>query len=143
MVADFILHPQLKADTFLIGDLKRCRALLMNNALFPWVILVPRSKNAVELTDLPETIYLEVMQEIRHTANALQHLYQPYKMNIAALGNQVRQLHIHVVARQDGDAAWPNPVWGGAREPYQEKEISEILRRIRDILKIGDVAWQD
>lgn len=130
------IHPTLAADTFPIGDLPLCRVLLMNNALFPWLILVPRVAEAVELTNLPEAEYAQAMQEIRQVAHALQELYKPYKLNIAALGNQVRQLHIHLIIRFEGDAAWPNPVWGGAREVYSAEAVGQRVRELQEHLSL-------
>ncbi len=95
----FTLNPQLAADTFPVADLDLCRVLLMNNALFPWLILVPRQDGLVEITDLPPQDLHTLMDEISRVSVAMQSLFKPYKLNIAALGNQVRQLHIHVIAR--------------------------------------------
>lgn len=126
----FTLHAQLAADTLPIGDLPLCRALLMNNAHFPWIILVPRIEDAVELTDLSDADYTAVTAEIRQVAQAMQRLFQPYKLNIAALGNQVRQLHIHLIVRFEGDAAWPNPVWSGPRTPYPPAEAENLITHL-------------
>lgn len=124
----------LARDSLTIGDLPLCRLLLMNNRYFPWVILVPRRENAVELLDLSQEDYLTVAQEIRQVAEAMRQLFQPYKLNIAALGNQVRQLHIHVIVRFEGDAAWPNPVWGSAKEIYAEAEAAQRIDLLRQAL---------
>ncbi len=130
----FTLHPTLAADSFYVGDLPLCRLLLTNNALFPWVILVPRLAEAVELTSLNDADYTTAMQEIRLVAKALELHCTPYKLNIGALGNQVRQLHIHMIARFERDAAWPNPVWGNAREPYTADDAEKRIAALRKLL---------
>lgn len=131
---NFLLNPRLEADTKLIGDLPLCRVLLMNNQHFPWVILVPRIADAVELTDLSDDDYAAVTAEIRQVSKAMQRIWQPYKMNTAALGNQVRQLHIHIIARFEGDAAWPNPVWGGASGAYEPAALAKQISELQNAL---------
>jgi diadenosine tetraphosphate (Ap4A) HIT family hydrolase len=133
---DFLLHPTLAVDCFVVGDLPLCRVLLMNQASFPWLILVPRIADVVELTHLPEKHYLQAVQEIRHSAEVLEALYQPYKLNIAALGNQVRQLHIHLIARFESDVAWPNAVWGWERTAYDETLRKQRITELQHALKI-------
>ena len=116
----FTLDPGLAASTFAIGDLRRSRALLMNDARYPWVILVPRVAGLIEITDLDEAGRAELMEEIAEVAGALRAWPGVEKINVGALGNVVRQLHVHVVGRRTGDAAWPGPVWGaGAAAPYE------------------------
>jgi diadenosine tetraphosphate (Ap4A) HIT family hydrolase len=131
----FILDPKLEQDTFFITDLKLCRALLMNNALYPWVILVPRVDAAKEIIDLTADERGWLMEEVCHASAALQTLYNPSKLNVAALGNQVSQLHMHVIARNTTDTAWPSPVWGKDSKPYADpksriNELHEWLRAI-------------
>ena len=117
---DFALHPRLAADTLPVGDLPLCRVLLMGDARFPWLILVPRRPGLREFGDLPAEERAALMEEICTASRALQDETGAEKMNVGALGNAVAQLHIHVVARSSGDAAWPGPVWGsGAAEPYR------------------------
>ena len=108
------LHPQLAQDTVPIGDLALARVLLANDANFPWLILVPRRPGLVELIDLEENAQVQLLGEIAATAHALKAITECEKLNIAALGNQVAQLHVHVIGRRHGDAAWPKPVWGAA-----------------------------
>src|SRR5215469_12081697 len=107
----FALHPQLACDTFFITDLKLCRVLLMNNGLFPWLILVPKVDGIKELIDLSDTDRHVLMDEISLASEIMKALFSPDKLNIAALGNQVPQLHVHIIARFTHDSAWPNPVW--------------------------------
>jgi diadenosine tetraphosphate (Ap4A) HIT family hydrolase len=106
------LHPQLAQDTIPVGDLPLARVLLANDANYPWLILVPRLPGLVELIDLEENAQVQLLGEISAAARALKKVTACDKLNIAALGNQVAQLHVHVIARQHNDAAWPKPVWG-------------------------------
>jgi diadenosine tetraphosphate (Ap4A) HIT family hydrolase len=108
------LHPQLAQDTVPVGDLALSRVLLANDANFPWAILVPRRVGLVELIDLEENAQIQLLGEIAAAARALKSITECKKLNIAALGNQVPQLHVHVIARRHSDAAWPKPVWGAA-----------------------------
>jgi len=108
------LYPQLAADTVPIGDLPLSRLLLANDANYPWLILVPRQAGLIELIDLEQDAQVRLLGEIAAAARALKSITECEKLNIAALGNQVPQLHVHVIARRHGDAAWPRPVWGAA-----------------------------
>ncbi len=128
------LDATLENDCFLIKELGLCRVLLMNNRLFPWVIIVPRIANTVEVTDLtPENRNL-LMEEICQVSAALQKYTSAYKMNIATLGNMVRQLHIHIIARRPDDAAWPDPVWGKKRELYTENDARDFISNFAALL---------
>jgi diadenosine tetraphosphate (Ap4A) HIT family hydrolase len=116
----FLLDARLAADTSPVGDLALSRALLMNDARYPWVILVPRRAGLVEITQLTPQERAQLMEEAALVARALSALPEVEKINVGALGNSVRQLHVHVVGRRAGDAAWPGPVWGhGTAEPYE------------------------
>lgn len=108
----FTLDPQLAADTFALGDWPLCRLLRMNDRGYPWLILVPRVANIREIIDLPESDQQVLMSEIARASRALRQLLQPDKINVAALGNMVPQLHVHIIGRFTGDAAWPRPIWG-------------------------------
>lgn len=124
---NFELHPQLKSDTFLLAELQLCDARLMNDRRFPWLILVPRRAGARELTDLLPGDQRVLLDEITMCSRFLQQEFSPDKMNIAALGNMVPQLHIHVIARFKTDSAWPKPVWGvGAAEKYSATELENL-----------------
>lgn len=108
----FELHPQLAADSFAIAKWPLCEVRLINDANYPWLVLIPQKPGLKDFDDLsPEDIAL-AGEEIRTASAALRKVCKPDKLNVAALGNQVPQLHIHVVARFHGDAAWPNPIWG-------------------------------
>jgi diadenosine tetraphosphate (Ap4A) HIT family hydrolase len=111
---DWSLHPQLAQDTVPIGDLALARVLLANDANFPWLILVPRRPGLIELIDLEENAQVQLLGEITAAARALKSITECDKLNIAALGNQVAQFHVHVIGRRHSDAAWPKPVWGAA-----------------------------
>jgi diadenosine tetraphosphate (Ap4A) HIT family hydrolase len=136
---NFELHPRLTADSFAIGDLPLCRVLLNNDARFPWCILVPRLAGLRDLHDVPASERLQLFAEIEQVSTTLQALGPTDKMNVAALGNMVLQLHVHVIARRTSDAAWPQPVWNaGAAQPYPAPPalIEQIAARLgitRDI----------
>jgi diadenosine tetraphosphate (Ap4A) HIT family hydrolase len=108
----FALDPRLAADTCPVASLALCDVRLMNDARYPWLILVPRRAGLVELTDLHADEQAVLWQEVNRAAAALRAAAPCDKLNLGALGNIVRQLHVHVVARVEGDAAWPGPVWG-------------------------------
>lgn len=121
--AAFALHPRLSADTAHVADLTLCAALLMNDARYPWLVLVPRRADLREIEDLSEADQHQLLREIHMASAAVRALCAPdracEKLNVAALGNMVPQLHIHVIARRQDDPAWPGPVWGvGASEAY-------------------------
>ena len=130
---DFVLDARLAADTLPLGDLALSRVLLMNDARFPWLILVPRRAGLAELLDLSEGERALLMEEAMATGRALRVCAPCDKLNVGALGNIVRQLHLHVVSRVEGDPAWPGPVWGsGAAKPYDAnwlKSMAGALRR--------------
>ena len=137
----FTLDSTLDADTYVVGDLALCRVLLMDDARFPWLILVPRQAERAELIDLTEGDRHLAMQEIALASEALKTLFAPDKLNVAALGNQVRQLHIHVVARFVSDEAWPRPIWGiGTRRTYPPHMSGSLLDRLADALGLAASA---
>lgn len=132
----FLLHPQLEADTLVVGDLPLCRLLLMNDARFPWVILVPRRLDVSEVYDLPMQEQQMLWQESALVAEKLMQLTKADKMNLAALGNVVPQLHVHHVARFKTDAVWPKPIWGqGTAEPYSEADKQLMLRNLSEMFR--------
>lgn len=128
----FQLHPQLAQDTWLVTDLPLCRVLLMNETRYPWVILVPRRQDIREIHELTAMERQQLWQESDQVSRALMKLFKPDKLNIAALGNQVPQLHIHHIARFQTDAAWPAPVWG--KFPPQAYTATETVARIQHLL---------
>ncbi len=130
MSSTFTIHPQLAADTLAIGDLALSSVLLMDDARFPWFILVPRRDGASEMTDLSEEEAATLMSEMRIATHVMQSLAKPDKINVAALGNVVPQLHVHVVGRFRSDPAWPGPVWGhGARTAYPAHAATALVER--------------
>ncbi len=115
-----------------MAALALCTVLLMKDARFPWLILVPRRAGAEEILDLSPGDQARLWAEITQCAEILRAVATPLKLNIGALGNIVRQLHVHIVARNDGDAAWPGPVWGsGAVVPYEDRALSAFLAKLR------------
>ena len=131
----FLLDPTLDADTLVIGRLVLSRVLLMNDARYPWLILVPERPDLAEIIDLEEAARHQLMREIGAASEALKALFRPDKLNVAALGNRVRQLHVHVIARFVSDQAWPGPVWGvGAAEAYPPHMAGVTMDRIASAL---------
>jgi diadenosine tetraphosphate (Ap4A) HIT family hydrolase len=129
---NFDLHPQLAADTIPVGDLALSSVLLMDDARFPWFILVPRRPGASEMTDLSDDDAAALMSEIRLATRVMLDLAKPDKVNIGALGNMGPQLHVHVVGRFRSDPAWPGPVWGhGSRNPYPPHAAAALVERAR------------
>lgn len=124
----FSLHPRLAAGGFEIGVICGCRLLLKNNALFPWFLLVPEVEEGIEdLHQLPETQYAEVTSAVRRVSEFVSGYFQPEKLNVACIGNQVRQMHIHIVGRTPNDPAWPGTVWAfEGKSSYSEEDVSNI-----------------
>jgi diadenosine tetraphosphate (Ap4A) HIT family hydrolase len=126
------LHPQLAADTVLVCDLALSRLLAMNDANFPWLILVPRRPGVSEIIDLGDE-QSALMNELSLVSRALKDQTRCDKLNVAAIGNVVPQLHIHIVARRMDDAAWPKPVWGAVpRLAYAADALERFVGAIRD-----------
>jgi len=131
------LHPQLAQDTVPVGDLGLARVLLANDANYPWLILVPRRAGFVELIDLPDAAQVQLLGEVAAAARALKAITECDKLNIAALGNQVAQLHVHVIGRRHGDAAWPKPVWGVAKPAAYIPAVRDgLIGALRGALKM-------
>jgi diadenosine tetraphosphate (Ap4A) HIT family hydrolase len=131
----FTLHPKLSADTAFIADWSLSRVLLMNDARYPWLILVPRRAGAMEIFDLNALDRAALIEEVARAGDGLKKLSAAAKINIGALGNLVPQLHIHVVARNPGDTAWPGPVWGyGTPQPYDPAALEKFVREIVNVL---------
>jgi diadenosine tetraphosphate (Ap4A) HIT family hydrolase len=141
---DWSPHTQLAQETVPVGDLPLARVLLANDANYPWLILVPRLPGLVELIDLEENAQVQLLGEIAAAARALKTITACDKLNIAALGNQVPQLHVHVIARRRTDAAWPKPVWG-VQPPlaYKEGQQAALLNSLRQLLKSSGLAGID
>ena len=131
----FEIHPRLAAGGFEIGRLGGCSLLLKNNALFPWLLLVPEVEGIEDLHQLPPGQYEEVMLAMRRVSEFVAGYFHPEKLNVACIGNQVRQMHIHIVGRSSDDPAWPGTVWAyeGKRD-YTEEEIEKIRAAARRFL---------
>lgn len=125
--AGFALDPRLAADTRPVASLPLCDVLLMNDARYPWLILVPRRAGLVEIADLHADEQAGLWQEVNRAAAALRAAAPCDKLNLGALGNIVRQLHVHVVARVEGDAAWPGPVWGHGQAAARGDNETRVL----------------
>jgi diadenosine tetraphosphate (Ap4A) HIT family hydrolase len=127
------LHPQLERDSSAVGDLPLSRLLLANEANYPWLLLVPRRVETSEIIDLAEDDQIALAAEIAGVCRALKAVTSCDKLNVAALGNMVPQLHVHIIARRRSDPAWPRPVWGAvlARDydPGERERLVEALRR--------------
>jgi diadenosine tetraphosphate (Ap4A) HIT family hydrolase len=126
------LHQRLQQDTFYLGQLTLCDVVLMNDARYPWVILVPRREDITEIHQLNEADQQQLMTESVFVAKQLSSLVSADKMNIAALGNVVSQLHIHHVARYQSDEAWPAPIWGkGEAVMYSADEAKAVAVQLK------------
>lgn len=123
----FDLHPRLAADTAFVADWGVSRVLLMNDARYRWIVLVPRIADAVELHDLTQPDRTVLMEEIAKTSERLKRLTGATKINVGALGNMVPQLHVHIVARSPGDPAWPGPVWGHSTAAPYEPQVRDAF----------------
>jgi len=130
MMENFSLHPRLAADCFELGKLTLSRLLLLNNAHYKWLILVPEvSAEQLHLMSAEERQTLQA--EAQQVSAVLEEHYAPQRINVGALGNLVPQLHYHVIARTENDPAWPGPVWGHADSiPYTEAQVEEIRSKL-------------
>ena len=134
---DFSLDPRLAADCVVLGEMRLSRLLLMNNSLIPWFILVPR-RTAVELFELESEDQLALLEEINLLSRFMKDHFGSHKLNVAAIGNIVRQMHIHVVGRKTTDYCWPNVVWGTReKEPYTTAEVAALLESLEGKLPEG------
>jgi len=122
------LHPQLEKDCFVLGEFTLCSLLLLNDANYPWFILLPNRENTREIHQLSVEDQQQLMTESMFFSHCLEQVFHPDKLNIAALGNMVPQLHIHHIARFTGDACWPAPVWDAVTPLLYQPEQVEIIR---------------
>ncbi|MBQ4828254.1 HIT domain-containing protein [Alteromonas sp. MMG017] len=131
----FKLDARLESDTIFIHDLPLCRVLLMNDSQFPWLILVPRVDGVTEIIELSDEQQQQFLKESAQVSRLLQTQFSPDKLNIAALGNVVSQLHIHHVARYKSDIAWPKPIWGAqAVVAYPDDKATELVDALKQAL---------
>jgi diadenosine tetraphosphate (Ap4A) HIT family hydrolase len=135
---DFQLHPRLAAGGSEIGRIGGCILLLKNNAIFPWFLLVPEVDGIEDLHQLPPGRYEEVLAAVRRVSEFVVNYFQPDKLNVASIGNQVRQMHIHVVGRSPEDPAWPGTVWAfDGRRAYTDEENEKIRAAARVFLGLS------
>lgn len=135
-MAEFKLHPRLEADTVFVADWALSRVLLMNDSRYLWLVLVPRRVDLGELHDLCIEDRAALIEEVARASACLKSFVGAAKINVGALGNLVAQLHLHVVARQPGDAAWPGPVWGqGQPQEYADPEPAALVALLRTHLE--------
>jgi len=134
----FELHPRLAAGTVQLGQLPGGRVLLKTNSLFPWLLLVPEVEEGIEdLHQLDAKTYEDVTRAIRLVSNFVSQHFQPEKLNVACIGNQVRQMHIHIVGRSPGDPAWPGVVWShDGKQPYSDEQVALIRSAWNDFTTV-------
>jgi diadenosine tetraphosphate (Ap4A) HIT family hydrolase len=131
----FVLDQRLLQDTVPVGDFPLSRLLLSNDSQYPWFILVPRRADISEVFQLSEADQAQLWSETNFLSQTLQRLFNADKMNVAALGNVVSQLHMHVIVRHKTDVAWPAPVWGKhPAVPYSADQSAAIIARLKDVL---------
>lgn len=137
---DFTLDERLAADTLPVGELPLSRVLLMNDARYPWLILVPRHASISEVFELSDNDQQQLWREATQLGNAMKTALGGDKLNIASLGNVVSQLHVHVIVRRHSDATWPAPVWGnGAAEPYDMNSQAQLRAQLQALITGLDV----
>ena len=135
-VASFELDARLAADTHPLCRFALCELRLMDDANYPWLILVPRVIGARDLIDLDAQQRHQLSDEIDRSARLLRDAFRPHKLNVAALGNVVSQLHVHVIARFEEDPAWPAPVWGRIEaSPYAPETLVERIGLLQGLLR--------
>ncbi|NWA00735.1 HIT domain-containing protein [Pseudomonas gingeri] len=134
----FVLDSRLQQDTLPMGDFLLCRLLLSNDSNYPWFILVPRRADISELFQLEAADQEQLWRETTGLAQVLKHTFDADKLNVAALGNVVSQLHMHVIVRRKNDVAWPAPVWGKhPAKPYTDAQVTVIREQLRTALAEG------
>ncbi len=139
MNSRFILDARLEADSILIADGELSQFRLMNDARFPWLVLIPKVADASEWIDLPEPQQQLLLSEINIAAKVLREHFPCEKINIGALGNIVRQLHVHVILRTAHDEAWPGPIWGqGKPQPYSDAALGILIGKLQRTLSIDN-----
>ena len=133
----FKLDPQLEKDTVLISDWHLCQVRLMNDSRYPWVILIPKVDGVSEIHELAEEQQQLLLGESMRLSKALDQLFLPHKLNIAALGNMVRQLHVHHIVRFENDPSFPKPVWGvGEAVPYEAAALNDTVSGLQIALDL-------
>lgn len=134
----FQLHPTLATDSIFVGNLTLCEVRLNNNHHYTWLILVPRRKAIREIYELSQADQIQLLEEINWVTKKLANFTQADKMNTAAFGNMVPQLHLHVIARHTTDKAWPQPVWAAMTSaPYPIKQQTDLIKQLQLILALN------
>lgn len=136
----FKLHEQLEKDTVKIGDLPLCELLLINDANYPWCVLVPRRAEITEVYQLNQADRAQLLEESCVLSEVMQQVFSAKKMNVAALGNMVPQLHLHHIARFEEDNAWPGPIWGVVpAKAYENSALQERVEVIQQAVLKADL----
>lgn len=131
----FELHEKLAADTHKLGSSGLCEIRLMNDSTWPWILLVPTVPGIREIYELSKIQQIRLLADSSVLSEGMMEIFQGDKMNVAALGNMVPQLHIHHIVRFEGDPAWPGPVWGKqAPVPYGEEELEKVQKKLQPLL---------
>lgn len=141
MIPSFVLDSRLAADSVFIAEGPLSQFRLMNDARYPWIVIVPNIPDAVEWVDLPPPQQQMLLSEINLAANTLREHFPCEKINIGALGNIVRQLHVHVIARTSTDEAWPGPMWGkGKMQSYSRDDLNALTDKLKRTLEAYQAA---
>ena len=131
----FELHEKLAADTHSLGSSGLCEIRLMNDSTWPWVILVPKVEDVREIYELSKIQQIRLLGDASNLSEGMMQVFRGDRMNVAALGNMVPQLHIHLIVRHEGDPAWPGPVWGTqVPVPYTEEQLEAVRKKLQPLL---------
>ena len=131
----FELHEKLAADTHSLGSSGLCEIRIMNDSTWPWVILVPKVEDVREIYELSKIQQIRLLGDASNLSEGMMQVFRGDKMNVAALGNMVPQLHIHLIVRHEGDPAWPGPVWGTqVPVPYTEEQLEAVRKKLQPLL---------
>lgn len=135
-IIDPKIDQRLINDGPIIGELSLSKVILVNNQYFPWLILVPKRENMCEIIDLEEEDQKKLFEEIIFISKTMKKIFSPDKLNIASLGNIVKQLHVHIIARYASDICWPNPVFGKDKTTYQQDKLDQLTKKMQKIIEI-------
>jgi len=128
------LHKKFLKTTHSITDLNLCSVRLMDNAKFPWIILIPKRKGARQILDLNKKDQMKLMSEIDYCSRIMKKSFKAYNLNVEKVGNIIPQLHIHVIARNKKDTTWPLPVWVTKAKPYKKKQLAETIKKLQKLI---------
>ena len=142
-MSSFSLNARLEGDSLAIRDLPLCTVRLMKDANYPWLLLIPRKSDLVEIIDLEDADQLQLMREVATASRVLRQVTECEKLNVGALGNQVSQLHVHVIGRFRSDAAWPGPIWGAVPPlAYEETIEDRLIDRLNEAFADNEFSGQ-